>query len=206
MAKQSSRKTTRREIVEQLRAEQRQRELRAKRLWILGLVGLVVVSVAAITYAVVVTRSSSSASIQGVRSFKGLTSSHVTRPVNYAQTPPVGGDHNPNPLTCGIYTAQVPNENAVHSMEHGAVWITYRPDLSASEINRLQDAARGKTYVIVSPYPGLPAPVVASAWGTQLKLTTAADPRLTQFITTYQQGSQTPELGASCNGVGTPQS
>jgi len=69
----------------------------------------------------------------------------------------------------------------------------------------LQDDARAEPYVIVSPYPGLPVPVVASAWGTQLKLPNVTDPRLAEFIATYAQGPQTPEPGAACSGVGTPQ-
>jgi Protein of unknown function (DUF3105) len=140
-----------------------------------------------------------------VQTYTGLSQTQVSTPVHYPQTPPVGGKHSPVPLHCGIYTVPVPNENAVHSMEHGAVWITYRPTLPPSAVKVLHDAARGKPYVVLSPYPGLPAPVVASAWGTQLKLDSGTDPRLADFITTYQQGPQTPEPGAACSGgVGTP--
>jgi hypothetical protein len=100
----------------------------------------------------------------------------------------------------------VANENAVHSMEHGAVWITYQPTLPAAEVTTLQHAVAGKSYVILSPYPGLPPTVVASAWGVQLGLAGASDPRLAQFINYYQQGPQTPEQGATCSGgTGTPQ-
>lgn len=204
MAKRSGRKATRREVAEQMRAEYRQRERRAKRMWILFFVVIAVVGVASIGYAVVSTRSSS-ASLQGVETYKGLSQTHVTTPVKYPQTPPVGGEHNPTPLTCGIYTSPVPAENAVHSMEHGAVWITYRPSLSPTDVKTLQDAARGNPYVIMSPYPGLPVPVVASAWGTQLKLPNVTDSRLAEFIRTYAQGPQTPEPGAACSGVGAPQ-
>jgi hypothetical protein len=60
-------------------------------------------------------------------------------------------------------------------------------------------------YVILSPYPGLPSPVVASAWGKQLQLPSVSDPRLGQFIDYFRQGPQTPEPGATCaGGTGTP--
>jgi hypothetical protein len=124
---------------------------------------------------------------------------HVTGPVTYAQTPPAGGPHNPVWLNCGIYDAPVPNENAVHSMEHGAVWITYDPALAADQVAALQQTVN-TTYEVLSPYPGLPAPVVASAWGKQLTLTGAEDPRLPAFIRAYRQGPQTPEPGAPCTG------
>ncbi|MCP5096317.1 MAG: DUF3105 domain-containing protein, partial [Chloroflexi bacterium] len=52
--------------------------------------------------------------------------------------------------------------NAVHSMEHGAVWITYQPDLPADEIIELQDLVRGQPFLLLSPYPDLRGPVVVT--------------------------------------------
>lgn len=141
----------------------------------------------------------------GITTFGTLSQSHVSGTVTYPQVPPVGGPHNQIWLNCGIYDKPVPNENAVHSLEHGAVWITYQPNLPADQIAQLQALVRGQTYLILSPYTGLPSPVVASAWSTQLKLQSAGDPRLADFIKTYRQGPQTPEPGAACSGgVGTP--
>jgi ATP-binding cassette subfamily C protein len=148
----------------------------------------------------------SSAPIPGVRFFRIPSRLHVKTPVRYAQTPPVGGPHDPVWLNCGIYQAPVRNENAVHSMEHGAVWITYRPGLAAAQLSILrQDVRRQPSYMLLSPYPGLPAPVVGSAWGVQLRLSNAADPRLEEFIARYRAGPQAPEPGAPCvGGTGTP--
>jgi Protein of unknown function (DUF3105) len=141
----------------------------------------------------------------GVVSYSNLSRSHTNEPVNYPQTPPVGGPHADMWQNCGFYSKPVRNENAVHSMEHGAVWITYRPDLPKEQLEKIKSLAQ-KSYVLASPYPGLPAPVVASAWGKQLKLDSANDPRLEQFVSAFRQGPQTPEPGAACSGgVGTPQ-
>jgi hypothetical protein len=136
----------------------------------------------------------------GIVTFSGLARDHVNGPITYPQVPPVGGPHNPVWLNCGIYDRPAPNENAVHSLEHGAVWITYQPDLPATDVARLRSLVRNHAYAILSPYPGLPARVVASAWGVQLKATGADDSRLAQFIKTYEQGPQTPEPGAPCSG------
>jgi Protein of unknown function (DUF3105) len=153
----------------------------------------------------VISANARNASIPGVVTYANLARTHVPGHVTYPQNPPVGGPHNPVWLNCGIYDQPVPNENAVHSLEHGAVWITYRPDLSPAAVTQLQNLARGHSYVILSPYSGLPAPVVASAWGVQLKVQSASDPRLGQFVTKYEQGSQAPEPGAACSGgSGTP--
>lgn len=128
-----------------------------------------------------------------------VTANHVQGRVNYEQTPPVGGDHNPTWLNCGVYTEPVPNEYAVHSLEHGAVWVTYQPELPESEVEKLRAALPG-TYTLLSPYPGIDAPVIISAWGHQLKLDHADDPRLAEFIREYRLGPQTPEPGAACTG------
>ena len=91
-------------------------------------------------------------------------------------------------------------------MEHGAVWITYHPDLPPEQVEVLRDLARFQTYILVSPYPGLPSPVVASAWGVQLKLETATDPQLEQIVRAFRLGNQAPERGGECTGgIGTPE-
>ena len=137
-------------------------------------------------------------SLQGVSTYPA-EQEHVTGPVAYEQTPPAGGPHAPTWLNCDVYAAEVPQENAVHSMEHGAVWITYQPDLPPEDVDALQQSL-GQPYEILSPFEGLPAPVVASAWGKQLLLDGADDPRLLSFISEFKQGPQTPEPGASCTG------
>lgn len=148
---------------------------------------------------------SSSSDIKGVVTYSNLSREHVTGRVNYPQVPPVGGPHYPIWLNCGIYDKPVVNENAVHSMEHGAVWITYQPSLSSADVQILRNLVHGHSYIILSPYPGLPTPVVITAWGVQLKVNSAHDPRLAQFIAEYEQGPQTPEPGAACTGgVGSP--
>ncbi len=89
--------------------------------------------------------------IEGVENFPSLVASHVAGQVNYPQIPPVGGPHNQVWQTCGVYTAPLANEHAVHSLEHGAVWITYQPDLPADQIARLQDIPRQSDHRLLSP-------------------------------------------------------
>jgi predicted small secreted protein len=140
------------------------------------------------------------------KSYSNLSRDHTKEPVDYPQTPPVGGPHNPIWQNCGFYSKPLRNEYAVHSMEHGAVWITYSPDLPKDQVETLRDIAHRNSYVLVSPYSDLPSQVVASAWGKQLHLNSADDPRLEQFVRAYQQGPQNPEPGAPCNGgVGSPE-
>ncbi|MBR7742336.1 DUF3105 domain-containing protein [Phycicoccus sp. BSK3Z-2] len=127
-----------------------------------------------------------------------LEPSHVTTPVDYPMTPGAGGPHHPTWLDCGVYDEPVPDENAVHSLEHGAVWVAYRPDTAADQVDALV-ASLPDTYVVVSPYPGLEAPVVATAWGAQVALDGVDDPRLKEFVVAYRQGPDTLEPGAPCH-------
>jgi hypothetical protein len=136
---------------------------------------------------------------EGIQAYGNLSRDHVEGPISYPQTPPVGGPHSRTWQTCAFYSEPIADEYAVHSLEHGAVWITYRPDLPADQIDILRQLV-DQTYVLVSPYPNLPAPVVATAWGQQLLLDSATDPRLNQFVSYFREGPQTPEPGAPCTG------
>jgi len=137
--------------------------------------------------------------IEGVERFS-VIQQHTESAVDYPQTPPAGGSHYPVWQNCGVYLQPLRNELAVHSLEHGAVWITYDPNLPTNEVNTLRNLIQQSSHRLLSPYPGLPSPIVASAWGFQLKLDRADDPRLTQFLRQYEQGRTTPELGAVCSG------
>jgi Protein of unknown function (DUF3105) len=190
------------------KAAARKRQERRRRTIVASVVaGVIVVAVVAV--ALVANRQSSRSTTAGyghVATFGGLSRNHVSSAVRYAQVPPVGGDHSPVWQNCGYYAQPVRNENAVHSLEHGAVWITYQPNLPKAQVDVLANMARSQQFVLVSPYPGLPAPVVASGWGVQEWFHSADDAGLTQFVSKYRQGSQTPEPGAPCSsGTGTPQ-
>ena len=147
-----------------------------------------------------------------VRSYPDLSHEHVERRVDYPQTPPVGGEHWP-PQTpvgygwqrCGVYPEPVVDEFAVHSLEHGAVWLSYRPDASPQDVQALVALTEIKPdYTLVSPVPGQPAPFMATTWGLQLEAQSATDPRLATFTRTYAGGAQGGEPGADCAGGSTP--
>ncbi|MGI8810273.1 MAG: DUF3105 domain-containing protein [Acidimicrobiales bacterium] len=134
--------------------------------------------------------------IAGVETF-AVDAGHSEGAVAYPQVPPVGGIHNPVWQPCTFYDQPVPNEKAVHSLEHGAIWITYRPDLAAAEIEVLATLARSRKDVLASRWDsGLPAPVVVTGWGRQMRLESVNDPRLTEFVRLYV--NQGPEINAPC--------
>lgn len=141
---------------------------------------------------------------EGVRTFPATTNDLVEDDVDYERTPPANGDHDPLWQNCGFYEEPVRDENAVHSLDHGAVWITYSPDLPQEQIQTLRSYS-DEEYVIVSPYPDQPAPVVATAWRNQLRLNGAGDTRLDQFVEQFRVSQTAPLSGNGCTrGVGEP--
>ncbi|MBA2713434.1 MAG: DUF3105 domain-containing protein [Rubrobacteraceae bacterium] len=146
-------------------------------------------------------RGKASSELPGVKSFEDLSFKHNEGSIVYEQNPPVGGEHNPVWQNAGFYEKPVLEERAVHTLEHGAVWITYSVDLPQDQIEELRRIVESQDCLLASPYPSLPAPVVASAWGRQLRLDSVDDPDLQEFIRTYRKGPQTLEPGAPCTGA-----
>lgn len=137
----------------------------------------------------------------GTVTYTDLDRSHVDTPVEYPQVPPVGGPHAAVWQTCGFYDGEFPKERGVHSMEHGAVWITFDPQrLTAADVDVLAELATAGKEVLVSPFTGLPSAIVASAWGKQLLVESVADPRLVEFVNYFDDGPQTPETFTPCVG------
>ncbi len=145
--------------------------------------------------------------IHGLQHYLGLQRDHDEDVVYDTSNglPPAGGIHNPRWQNCGIYDEPVDSEHAVHSLEHGAVWLTYNPDLPVDQVEKLRSMARGEAFVLMSPFENQASPIVLTAWGLQLEVESADDGRIPNFIEVYQLGPQTPERGATCaNGVGEP--
>lgn len=207
MSSQKDRAKERRQKIEQLRSQQ-QRADRRRNLLIIGSAVVVALAIIASTVLVVLNTQEERAAVEeaakgpidGVRKFDDQSRNHVTGTVDYEQTPPVGGDHHPTWTNCGVYDETPDVEKSVHSLEHGAVWITYRPDLDKKQVDALTNLVKNEPFGLLSPFEGLDSPIVASAWGLQLEVDDADDPRLAAFMQKYLQGDQTPEPGAPCSG------
>ncbi|MFE9890038.1 DUF3105 domain-containing protein [Streptomyces scopuliridis] len=133
---------------------------------------------------------------------KKLGRNHVTEAVTYPMTPPVGGDHHQVWMNCqgDVYKEAVPDVNAVHSLEHGAVWVTYNDKASDADVKALGEKVEKTPYSLMSPVKDQAGALMLSAWGKQVTVDSASDARVDQFFTKYVQGAQTPEPGAACTG------
>lgn len=174
---------------------------RSRRGHVIGLaalaVALLVVAAAAIPL-LVTDEKAPSPTLDAVVVLEDLANDHVTGDVDYERQPPAGGPHDGAWQACGVYDEPLRDENVVHSLEHGTVWLTHRPDLTEEEVNSLAAALPDEG--ILSPYPDQEAPVVVTVWGRQLELTGADDPRLRLFLDEYADGHTSPEASASCEG------
>ncbi|TPW73436.1 DUF3105 domain-containing protein [Schumannella sp. 10F1B-5-1] len=179
---------------------------RNRRLAIGGGITAGVAAIVAITLAIVLPLSAGGgnaaapAKLNEVQTWSGLSSTHTNKTVDYRMSPPAGGPHNATWLNCGVYDQPVPNENAVHDLEHGAIWFTYDPDrVSGVKLDALK-AIMPDSYATLSPYPGLNAPMAASAWGAQIKFSNPENAKVAQFIEDYWRSPNAPEPGAPCTG------
>jgi hypothetical protein len=217
-AKKSSNTARQARIAEMRRAE----EARDRRNRILTIGISVVVVVGLVVGGVVLVRSQSDdsddtaatdsktsgkfvAGEDGVQTWQGtLSRNHVAKKVTYPVEPPVGGDHNQVWMNCDgdVYSKPLNNENAVHSLEHGAVWVTYSDKAPKADVEKLAAKVKKTPYSLMSPDDKQEDPIVLSAWGHQRTVTGADDPNVDTFFEKFVQGEQTPEPGAACtNGL-----
>lgn len=129
----------------------------------------------------------------------------ATQRVNYDRYPPVGGPHDGEWAECEgtVYAKAVRDENMVHTLEHGAIWIAYNPDtVKGADLTALKAYVQGngQSYISMSPYPGLKVKVSLQAWAHQLQLNSVSDPHIQEFITALRQNQYVyPETGATCS-------
>ena len=218
-SKRASSNTERRAKVAELKAAQERSDRRRTRLIVLAVALVVLALVVPATVLIVraqqeatTVEAAASEPIEGEEVVEVPSATHVTEDVPYEEVqqveveeagqllPPLGGDHDPVVQNCGFYDVPVRSENAVHSLEHGAVWLTYRAGLEEPQVAILRTLADENPYLLVSPFDDLASDVVATAWGVQLELDSAQDERLKPFLVRYLQGEQTPEPGALCSG------
>lgn len=126
---------------------------------------------------------------------------HEQGAITYSVLPPVAGPHNASWQNCmgDVYDAPIASEHAVHSLEHGAVWITYQPDLPADQVEKLAEKVRGNEKLFLSPFEGLDKPISLQAWGYQLKVDNADDGRIDEFIKTLKVNASVEGPTALCN-------
>ncbi len=103
----------------------------------------------------------------------------------YSSNPPATGEHYATTAHGGVYDVAPPDGNLVHSLEHGAVILWYKPDIPKDDIEKLKkifNEALGKSIMV--PRKNLDVPVAVSSWGKVLRLQTIDEKQIKEFFET----------------------
>lgn len=133
-------------------------------------------------------RPGESIAIQG-REHISVGSSHE----EYNSNPPTSGSHYAQPTDWGVYQDELKDENVIHSLEHGGIWISYQPSIDEETKEKLE--AIGKKYsgsVVVSPRTANDSPIALASWGRLEKLMTFDETRIVEFIKRNKNKSPEP--------------
>lgn len=118
---------------------------------------------------------------------------HISRatPVTYNTNPPTSGDHFAEAESWGVYGKEIEDKAAVHSLEHGGIWISYK-DVDEETVKALNELGRENPQsVVVSPRAGNDTPIAVVSWGRMMKLDKLDKTLIQKYIDTYK--NQGPE-------------
>lgn len=85
--------------------------------------------------------------------------------VEYGSNPPTSGPHWPTWLSDGIYEKEKPDEAIVHSLEHGRIWVSYRPSIPEETKKELEKLLRNQAAIILTPRSANEKDIALAAWG-----------------------------------------
>lgn len=150
--------------------------------------------------------------VSGTKYFKIVGRTHIasgTAGTGYISNPPTSGNHWSAPAKNGIYDKQLPDEQIIHDLEHGYVWISYVPEtkgeatsgakvkgVSADVVKKLKEIVKGDDWkIVLEPRDKNDAPIALVAWGRLLNLEKPDYGKIKDFISTYRNRGpeKTPE-------------
>lgn len=111
------------------------------------------------------------------------------QPISYNSTPAVGGPHWPSVQPWGLSPAAIPDERAVHNLEHGGVVVSYNL-IAQSDLDRLRLLLQtyprdryGQVKLVIRPYELIsPGTFVLAAWGWKQSFSTYDDAAVRAFL------------------------
>lgn len=146
--------------------------------------------------------------VEGTADFEIVGRQHIavgTPGSGYNSDPPISGVHWPEPAKLGIYDKPLPDEQLIHNLEHGHIWISYRPanvslqssqsspaanlapGISEEELKELEEIVKADEWkIIMTPREKNDAKIILAAWGRLLKMDDLNKDKVEAFIKTYR--------------------
>ena len=115
---------------------------------------------------------------------------HVSSKEYGGDQPPTSGTH-ANPVSWGVYDTEIRDDEALHNLEHGGVYVSYHPDLPEDEVDKLKallfapysDSEFQPRKIIMAPRENNKAPIVLSSWLRSEKLENFDAEKIKEYVT-----------------------
>lgn len=131
-----------------------------------------------------------SAPVEGTIDYDIVGRNHITQGTpgsGYNSDPPSSGPHWPAPAKNGVYDSPLPDEQLIHNMEHGHVWIAYKPDAPDDVKNKLKEIVQKDDWkVVLAPRDKNQTMIALAAWGRVLVMDQFDEGKVKDFIRTYR--------------------
>ncbi len=110
----------------------------------------------------------------------------------YNSNPPTSGPHYAQAANWGVYSNPLEDEQAVHNLEHGGIWISYK-DIDEETKTLLENIAKAnRGSVIMSPRPNNDSKIAIASWTRLEKLESYDEAKILEFIRANKNKSPEP--------------
>jgi hypothetical protein len=110
----------------------------------------------------------------------------------YNSNPPTSGPHYVDPADWGVYDKPLVDEQAVHNLEHGGIWISYKEIDDQTKENLKKIAKSNSGSVIMSPRDANDSKIILASWTRLEKLDTYDEAKILDFISRNKNKSPEP--------------
>jgi len=115
---------------------------------------------------------------------------HVNSKEYGGNQPPTSGPH-ASPLSWGVYDTEVRDDQVIHNMEHGGVFVSYQPNLPKDKIEKLtsllaepfSDPSFQPKKIVLAPRAANKSPIELSSWRRSEALVSYDQKKIEDYIT-----------------------
>lgn len=110
----------------------------------------------------------------------------------YNSNPPTSGPHYIQPAEWGIYENPLPDEQLVHNLEHGGIWISYK-NIDPETKSKLEAIAKANSGIIFTPRSTNDQTIAIASWRHLETMDSYDETKILEFIRANKNKSPEPE-------------